>query len=365
MVPFVDPKMDEDLPEEVSSRNLEGQLVRMKDLENQLALATQEVDDMDEDDRTTELQTKLEETENQLALALRETQDMDEDNPEVEDLKKRLDDAERQLALVTRVTDGIQADAPAPAPAPVPLAPAPTLAPAPAPAPAAAPAHASAPGQIVEVNPATVPLPDSEDDMMYDTESDESDDDDDDDDDDSDDSELCDVSGIRNVISRMGRTRDVPFCLRPIQLGQLMERLAVVGSQRLSAGECAMQLQMITQQVEDFLRSNELNSDLSSRGPGDRFTQNNNLQQQQQQQQITGMSNVPPNWQAYFESLSKADQRRFAGIFGPTLVRTTQELEVLNEALADDGRIAKLTRPYKAQPVQRRQMRFSNAWLQR
>ena len=116
MVPFVDPKMDEDLPEEVSSRNLEGQLVRMKDLENQLALAAQEVDDMDEDDRTTELQTKLEETENQLALALRETEDMDEDNPEVEDLKKRLDDAERQLALVTRVTDGIQADAPAPAP---------------------------------------------------------------------------------------------------------------------------------------------------------------------------------------------------------------------------------------------------------
>ena len=50
-------------------------------------------------------------------------------------------------------------------------------------------------------------------------------------------------------------------------------------------------------------------------------------------------------WKGYFESLSRADQRRFAGIFGPRLVRNDEELRVLNEALSDDGRIARLTKP--------------------
>ena len=111
LAPFVETQMEEDSPEDVQARALEGQLSRMRDLEQQLALAAQEVDEMEEDNKAEKLQSKLKETENALALALRQTQDMDEDNPEVEDLKKRLDEAERRLALVTAVTDGIQADA--------------------------------------------------------------------------------------------------------------------------------------------------------------------------------------------------------------------------------------------------------------
>ena len=80
---------------------------------------------------------------------------------------------------------------------------------------------------------------------------------------------------------------------------------------------------------------------------------------------ITGMADIPANWRDYFESLSRADQRKFAATFGPRVLRTNVDLEVLNEALADDGRLAKLTRPYRADPIQRREIRFSNAYLQR
>ena len=68
-----------------------------------------------------------------------------------------------------------------------------------------------------------------------------------------------------------------------------------------------------------------------------------------------------PNWRQYFENLPKADRRRFAGIFGPSVARSTEDLEILNDALKDDGRIAKLTKPYAPKPIARRRMAFSNA----
>ena len=151
-----------------------------------------------------------------------------------------------------------------------------------------------------------------------------------------------------------------PFGLSAFQLTRINEQLAVLATQRLLPEECAMRLQMISQQIQHFLRVNEANADLNARGPGDRTVQNN-----LPPQQLTAMADVPGNWQQYFENLNKADQRRFAGIFGPRLVRNDEELRVLNEALSDDGRIARLTKPYRATPVERRRLSFSNAYLQR
>jgi hypothetical protein len=121
-----------------------------------------------------------------------------------------------------------------------------------------------------------------------------------------------------------------------------------------------MRLGAIVEQVRDMLLTNEASGVLNSRGPGERGENKidgNN--------RVTGMADIPANWRPYFESLSRADQRKFAATFGPRVLRTNVDLQVLNEALADDGRLAKLTRPYKADPIKRREMRFSNAYLQR
>ena len=99
---------------------------------------------------------------------------------------------------------------------------------------------------------------------------------------------------------------------------------------------------------------------MNSRGPGDRRVHQQNLPPL-----VQGQLMPVPAWRQYFENLSTAERRRFAGIFGPNLVRTESDLEILNEALQDDGRIAKLTRPYRPQPVARRRMVFRNAYLQR
>ena len=207
-------------------------------------------------------------------------------------------------------------------------------------------------------------LPDSDEDMYDSTTTEEEDDTDDDDSDlydSEEEDEQCNVTALRNALQEVARTRSRPFGLNAFQLTRINEQLAVLATQRLLPEECAMRLQMISQQIQHFLRVNEANADLNARGPGDRTVQNNNLAQQQ----LTAMADVPRNWKGYFESLSRADQRRFAGIFGPRLVRNDEELRVLNEALSDDGRIARLTKPYQATPVERRRLSFSNAYLQR
>lgn len=72
-----------------------------------------------------------------------------------------------------------------------------------------------------------------------------------------------------------------------------------------------------------------------------------------------------PQWRAYFEGLPKAQQRQFAGIFGPQVARTAEDYDILQNALKDDGRVAQLTPMYAPTRVNRRAVMFRNAYLER
>ena len=77
------------------------------------------------------------------------------------------------------------------------------------------------------------------------------------------------------------------------------------------------------------------------------------------------MQQPQPQWRTYFEGLPRVQQRQFAGIFGPQVARTEQDFEILQKALQDDGRVAKLTPMYAPGPVNRRAVMFRNAYLDR
>ena len=77
------------------------------------------------------------------------------------------------------------------------------------------------------------------------------------------------------------------------------------------------------------------------------------------------MQQPQPQWRTYFDSLPRVQQRQFAGIFGPQVARTEQDFDILQKALQDDGRVAKLTPMYAPGPVNRRAVMFRNAYLDR